>query len=176
MKQTQYNNLLADLKAVYIKHGFDNRAVKVQGQSKEELRIQECKENPHPKYHTGTYGSPAIYDEFKHTNNLKLVWARMSSSVAEYQLNPKEVANIAPDYCPVTGALIDYGYGLNRVTDNPYFRPGIDHIVSVGNGGAKYGDISNIQIVSEFFNTIKNYGTIINAVQWLSFELDKISN
>jgi hypothetical protein len=46
----------------------------------------------------------------------------------------------------------------------------------VGNGGAKYGDISNIQIVSEFFNTIKNYGTIINAVQWLSFELDKISN
>lgn len=176
MKQTQFNTFLEDLRAVFDKHEFHNRAVKVQGQSREELRIQERKENPHSKYHTGTYGSPAIYEEFKKTNNLKLVWARMSSSVAEYQLDPKQVADISPDYCPVTGALIDYGYGLNRTTDNPYFRPGIDHIVSVGNGGKKYGDITNIQIVSEFFNTIKNYGTMINAVQWLSFELKGLDN
>lgn len=173
MKLTQYNNLLADLHTVFNKHDFNNRVMKVQGQTKEELIIQEHKENPHPKYHIGTYGSSSIYEEFKRTNDLKLVWARMSSSVAEYQLDPVTVAKIAPDFCPVTGALIDYGYGLNRVTDNPYFRPGIDHIVSVGNGGTKYGDITNIQIVSEFFNTIKNYGTMINAVQWLNFELNK---
>jgi hypothetical protein len=174
MKQTQFNEFLVELSALFKKYGFDNRAVKVQGQPKVEEQILERKENPSPKYHAGTYGSPAIYEEFKKTKDLKLVWARMSSSVKEYQLDPVEVAKISPDHCPVTGALIDYGYGLNRVTDNPYFRPGIDHIISVGNGGAKYGDITNIQIVSEFFNTIKNYGTMINAIQWLGFELKKL--
>jgi len=171
MKRSEFETLLLDLTEVFNKHGFSEQSVKVQGQSREELKIQAHKENPHLKYHSGTYGSPAIFEEFKRTNNLKLVWARMSASVRQYELNPKEVANIAPDRCPVTGALIDYGYGLNQVTDNPYFRPGIDHKIAVGNGGAMLGDITNIQIVSQFFNTIKNYGTMINAVQWLGFEL-----
>jgi hypothetical protein len=169
MKQSQYNEFIADLKAVFIKHGFGSRTLKVQGQAKQEEAI--LTRVPHPKYHPETYGSTAIYEEFKRTGNLKVVWARMSASVAEYQLDPEQVAAISPDYCPVTGALIDYGYGLNRVTDNPYFRPGIDHKKSVANGGKKYGDITNIQIVSEFFNTIKNYGTMLNALQWLFFEL-----
>jgi hypothetical protein len=171
MKQSEFENFLLDLSSVFNKYDFDNRCVKVRGQSKEELKIQEIKKNPHLKYHVGTYGSPVIFEEFKRTNNLKLVWARMSASVRQYELDPVEVADIAPDYCPVTGALIDYGYGLNQTTDNPYFRPGIDHKVAVGNGGAMLGDITNIQIVSQFFNTIKNYGTMINAVQWLGFEL-----
>ena len=172
MKQSEFNNLLLDLKTVFDKYNFESRSVKVRGQSREELKIQERKENPHAKYHAGTYGSPAIFEEFKRTNNLKLVWARMSASVRQYELKPQEVASIAPDYCPVTGAIIEYGYGLNQVTDNPYFRPGIDHKIAVGNGGAMLGDITNIQIVSQFFNTIKNYGTKINAMQWLRFELD----
>jgi hypothetical protein len=171
MKQNEFESLLLDLTEVFNKHNFGSQSVKVQGQSREELKIQERKENPHPKYHVGTYGSPSIFEEFKRTNNLKLVWARMSSSVRQYELTPTEVAAIAPDRCPVTGALIDYGYGLNQITDNPYFRPGIDHKIAVGNGGAMLGDITNIQIVSQFFNTIKNYGTMINAIQWLNFEL-----
>ena len=174
MKQSQYNELTADLKAVFIKHGFGSHTLKVQGQTKQEEAI--LARVPYPKYHPETYGSTAIFEEFKRTGNLKLVWAKMSSSVVEYQLDPKLVAAISPDHCPVTGALIDYGYGLNRITDNPYFRPGIDHKKSVANGGKKYGDITNIQIVSEFFNTIKNYGTMINAVQWLSFELEQLDN
>jgi len=176
MKQNQWNDFLSDLNAVYQKHGFNSRAIKVKGQSHQEEKIQEQKENPYEYYNAETYGSTVIFEEFKRTKNLKLVWARMSASVKEYQLDPVEVANIAPDYCPVTGALIDYGYGLNRVTDNPCFRPGIDHIKSVGNGGNKYKDITNIQIVSQYYNTIKNYGSIIDAVKWLNFELDKISN
>lgn len=171
MKQSEFENFLLDLTAVFEKYGFDNRSIKVRGQFREELKIQEIKNSPHSKYHVGTYGSPAIFEEFKRTNDLKLVWARMSASVRQYELDPVEVANLAPDHCPVTGALIDYGYGLNQTTDNPYFRPGIDHKVAVGNGGAMLGDITNIQIVSQFFNTIKNYGTMINAVQWLGFEL-----
>ena len=173
MKQSEFKSLLLDLTEVFNKHGFNNQSIKVQGQSREELKIQERKENLHHKYHVGTYGSPSIFEEFKRTNNLKLVWARMSASVRQYELDPIEVARIAPDKCPVTGALIDYGYGLNQTTDNPYFRPGIDHKVAVSNGGSMLGDINNIQIVSQFFNTIKNYGTMINSIQWLKFELDK---
>jgi hypothetical protein len=169
MNKNQWNEFLEDLSAVFEKHGFTNRAIKVSGQAETETKIQTRKSWEF--YDAATYGSPATFEEFQRTKDLKLVWARMSSSVKEYQLDPILVANISPDYCPVTGALIDYGYGFNRITDNPYFRPGIDHKIAVGNGGAKYGDITNIQIVSEFFNTIKNYGTMINAIQWLGFEL-----
>ena len=126
---------------------------------------------PYELYDVNTYGSPIIFDEFKRTKDLKLVWARMSSSVKDYQLDPEQVAKIAPDRCPVTGALIDYGYGFNRITDNPYFRPGIDHKVAVNNGGNKYGDITNIQIVAELYNTIKNCGTIIDAIKWVGYDL-----
>lgn len=174
MKQTQFNEFVRDLTELFKRYGFTNRSLKVQGQTKVEEKIKEVILNPHPKYHAATYGSTAIYEEFKRTQNLKLVWARMSSSVSEYKLDPVRVAEISPDTCPVTGALIDYGYGLNRTTENPYFRPGIDHIISVANGGKKHGDITNIQIVSEFFNTIKNFGTMINALQWLAFELERI--
>ena len=176
MNQKQYNDFLTDLKAVYVKHGVHSRAVKVQGQRVVEEKILAQKQNLYPIYNADTYGSTAVFEEFKKTENLKLVWARMSPSVKEYQLDPEQVAAMSPDYCPVTGALIDYGYGLNRVTDNPYFRPGIDHIESVANGGKKYGDITNIQIVSEFFNTVKNYGTMIDAIKWVNFELNQLDN
>jgi hypothetical protein len=95
----------------------------------------------------------------------------MSASVRSYELDPLDVAAISPDHCPVTGALIDYGYGLNQSTENPYFRPGIDHKKAVGNGGRMHGDINNIQIVSQFYNTIKNYGTLIDAIKWVNFDL-----
>ena len=80
---------------------------------------------------------------------------------------------IAPDYCPVTGAVLDYGIGNHQITDNSYFRPGIDHILAVGNGGVKFGDITNIQIVSQHYNTIKNFGSEIEAIKWVAFELSQ---
>ena len=172
MNQSQYNGLLADLKAVFDKHGFHSRAVKVQGQRAVEDKILHQKANPYEIFHADTYGSRAIYQEFKKTGDLKLVWARMSSSVRLYELDPVEVAKISPDYCPVTGALFDYGYGFNQVTDYPYFRPGIDHKIAVGNGGVMLGDITNAQIVSQFYNTIKNYGTTVDALKWLFFDLN----
>lgn len=169
MNQKQYNEFRQDLAQVYNKYGFDPKTLPVQGQRKVEEIIKN--REPHKYYHPATYGSKDIFDEFQRTGNLKLVWARMSSRVREYQLDPVEVAEIAPDYCPANGLLLDYGYGNNRITENTYFRPGIDHIIAVGNGGAKYGDITNIQIVSQHFNTIKNMGTSIDAIKWVGFEL-----
>jgi hypothetical protein len=173
MNQKQWNDFQNALRKTIRDHGFHSRSLKVQGQTTWEKKIQERKDKPYEFYHPETYGSTEIFDEFKRIGSLKLVWARMSSSVREYRLDPEKVAAISPDHCPVTGAIIDYGYGLNRVTDNPYFRPGIDHMIAVGNGGEKYGDISNIQIVSQFYNTIKNYGTFIDAIKWVNFELTK---
>lgn len=172
MNKNQWNEFLTDLYAVFEKHGFTSRAIRVSGQKETETKIQN--RIPWEFYDANTYGSPAIFEEFQRTKDLKLVWAQMSSSVKEYQLDPVEVAKIAPEHCPVTGSLIDYGYGYNRITDNSYFRPGIDHIRAVNNGGNKFGDITNIQIVSEFYNTIKNCGSLIDAIKWVSFELRKI--
>lgn len=174
MNQKQYNSFLRDLSELFNKHDFHNRAVKVQGQSTVEENILLQKENPYLFFDPNTYSSLSIFEEFKQTRCLKTVWAKMSRAVREYQLDPLEVVKIAPDYCPITGALIDYGYGFNRVTSNPYFRPGIDHIVAVNNGGVKFKDISNIQIISQYINTVKSHGTIIDAIKWTNFELEKI--
>ena len=171
MNQKQYEDLKADLLAVFEKHGFDPINLKVKGQKSVEKKILRMRDQPYQIYHPETYGSPAIFEEFQKTRNLKLVWARMSSAVRIYELDPYEVAEISRDRCGVTGALIDYGYGYNQITDNPYFRPGIDHIQAVANGGKKFGDITNIQIVSQHFNTIKNYGSIIDALKWTRYEL-----
>ena len=174
MNKKQYNNLLKDLTAVFVKHGFDPRALPVKGQKQVEDKIKNIK--PYEYYHPNTYGSKNIFDEFVKTKNLKLVWARNSSRVSHYQLDPYAVAKISPDYCPVTGALIDYGIGYNQITDNPYFRPGIDHIIAVSNGGVKFGDINNIQIVSQHYNTIKSFGSSIECIKWANFELTTEAN
>lgn len=174
--QKQYNEFLSDLKQVFNKHGFHNRAVKVQGQNRVEQQIKQHNGNWYVRsFHKETHGAIKFYEEFTQTQDIKLLWARMSSAVRSYELDPEAVARIAPDYCPVTGALIDYGYGYNQTTDNPYFRPGIDHKVAVSNGGKLLGDIDNIQIVSQFYNTIKNYGTSIDAIKWTYFELENMS-
>ena len=169
MNKKQYNSFKKDLLAVYAKHGFDPRALPVKGQREVEDKISN--RVAYEYYHPGTYVSKPVYQEFTATNNLKLVWAKNSSRVRYYQLDPHEVAAIAPDYCPVTGAILDYGVGNNQITDNSYFRPGIDHILAVGNGGIKFGDITNIQIVSQHYNTIKNFGSEIEAIKWVNFEL-----
>lgn len=174
MNRNQYNLFLRDLIDVVEKHGFHSRAVNVQGQKAVEDKILFQKQNPYLYFDVTTYSSMPIFEEFKETRCLKTVWAKTSRAVREYQLDPCEVVKIAPDYCPITGALIDYGYGFNQVTNNAYFRPGIDHIIAVNNGGAKFKDISNIQIISQYINTVKSHGTIIDALKWTCFELEKI--
>jgi hypothetical protein len=172
MQKTTWLQFKSELASLYEKFGYDNiRNVRIKGQRQVEEQI--LSRVPHKMFDSSTYGSKDIFDEFQQKKDLKLVWARMSSSVREYKLDPYDVANIAPDNCPVTGALIDYGYGRNRVTDNPFHRPGIDHIVARGNFGAAHGDISNIQILSQHFNTVKSYGTEIEAIKWVGFELSK---
>jgi len=71
--------------------------------------------------------------------------------------------------------LLDYGMGRNRTTDNAYFNPGQDHIIAVNNGGTRFGNATNIQIITQFINTVKNQGTIIDAMKWVFFELSKKS-
>ena len=171
MNKKQYDTLKKDLTAVFAKHKFNPCALPVKGQRAVERQIKE--RQFYEYYHPATYGSKAIFDEFCRSYDLKLVWARNSSRVKHYQLDPYDVAKISPDYCPVTGAVLDYGIGNHQITDHGYFRPGIDHIIAVGNGGVKFGDITNIQIVSQHYNTIKNFGSEIEAIKWIAFELNQ---
>lgn len=175
VSKSKYVEFMREFHKLAQDYGFGSRSLIVvgQGQLEEKIKSRQFKLDV---FHPETHGSVTAFREFKQTLNLKLLWARMSSAVKNYELEPEAVASIAPDYCPVTGALIDYGYGLHRVTDNPFFRPGIDHKVAVGNGGRMLRDISNIQIVSQHFNTIKNYGTEIDALKWLIFETKKYLN
>ena len=125
MNKKQYNDLKKDLAKVFAKHRFDPCALPVVGQREVEQQITN--RELYNYYHPATYGSKTIFDEFVKTKDLKLVWARNSSRVKHYQLDPYDVAKIALDYChTVTGAVLDYGIGNHPITDNSYFRPGID--------------------------------------------------
>jgi hypothetical protein len=170
--EERWLEFLGRIKEVYEEFNFNPEDLPVEGQTEVEEEIKERNNNPHIRtFDADTHGTQAFYQEFKKTGNMKLLWARMSGAVREYQLSPEAVAEIAPDRCPVTGALIDYGYGRNQVTENVYFRPGIDHKEAVNNGGKKFGDINNIRIVSQHYNTIKSFGTIIEAIKWVGHDL-----
>lgn len=170
--RARYTDFMRAFSQLAKDYGINPRSLPVKGQP---LQEQFILDRPYKLdiFHEATHGSYTNFREFRDKKNIKLLWARMSSAVKGYELDPLEVAAIAPDNCPVTGAVLDYGYGIHQITDNPFFRPGIDHIRAVGNGGASLGDITNIQIVSQHFNTIKNYGTEIDALKWLIFEAKK---
>ena len=170
--KTQYNQLCADLKEAFQRNGFDSVTWKVKGQRKVEEDILAKQQDLYVRtFDPTTHGTIEFYKEFVKTRDLKLLWARMHAST--YKLDALELRDICPDRCPAMGVLLDYGMGRNRVTDNVYFNPGQDHIIAVNNGGTRFGNANNIQIITQFINTVKNQGTEIDAMKWLFFELQK---
>ena len=167
--KAQYDQLCLDIVDAFQRNGFDPITWKVQGQKQVEAEIMTKKDNLYVRaFDPMTHGTIDFYKEFVTTRDLKLLWARMHAST--YKLDPLDLYRRCPDICPVMGVLLDYGMGRNRVTDNIYFNPGQDHIIAVNNGGIKFGDAENIQIITQFINTVKNQGTIIDAMKWLFFE------
>ena len=171
--RAQYEQLCADLLDAFQRNGFDPVDWKVQGQSKVEAEIVAKQNDLYVRtFDPTTHGTTEFYREFVEKRDLKLLWARIHSP--RYKLDPFELYARCPERCPAMGVLLDYGMGRNRVTDNNYFNPGQDHIIAVNNGGPRFGDASNIQIITQFINTVKNQGTVIDALKWTFFELKNI--
>jgi hypothetical protein len=70
------------------------------------------------------------------------------------------LAKISPDFCPIFGTPLDYGRGLNKVT-NPnidnhdgFFQPTVDHKLARSLGGKD--EISNYVIVCRKANQFKS--------------------
>ncbi len=170
--RSQYEKLTADILDAFQRNGFDPIEWKVQGQKQQEAEILAKQNDLYVRtFDPVTHGTIEFYKEFVEKRDLKLLWARVNCS--RYKLDPLELYARCPDRCPAMGVLLDYGMGRNRVTDNAYFNPGQDHIIAVNNGGTRFGDTNNIQIITQFINTVKNQGTIIDAMKWLFFELKK---
>ena len=168
--KAQYDQLCADLKDAFQRNGFDPVTWKVKGQKKVEEEILAKQQDLYFRtFDVPTHGTIEFYKEFVETRDLKLLWSRMHATT--YKLDAHDLYARCPDRCPAMGVLLDYGMGRNRVTSNSYFNPGQDHIIAVNNGGVKYGDASNIQIITQFINTLKNQGTVIDALKWTFFEL-----
>ena len=169
MNQKQYNQLLKDLVSVFKKHKFDHRSIKRKGQKTIEEKIKNRK--PHPMFDSLTYGSQDLFQEFNYTSDYKKLWARRHHKDNKMPFEP--FYKILPDHCQITGCLLDYGEGYNRVTNHPCHRPGQDHIIAQNNGGQRHSNIKNLQIINQHINCIKNDGTLIDALQWLRFEILK---
>lgn len=112
----------------------------------------------HPQDDTRTYGT--FFEMFKKSSKqdqfLKLIWAH----TVKWDGDPIELAKIAPDVCPIFKTPLDYGRGLNKVT-NPnidnydgFFQPTVDHKVARSHGGKD--EIGNYVIVSRKANQFKS--------------------
>ena len=174
MNSKQYKELMEDLHKVFQKHGFDPVNLKFKGQKDIEERIQKTKESPWPEYNEATYGSHENYAHFLKHNDLKYIWAHNSERVRYWQLDPDDVYKLCPDRCPMSGVLIDYGIGHNKVTSKIEFRPSIEHIIARASGGEAYGDITNIEILTQASNMYKSKGTVLNFLQGTWYQLRKI--
>lgn len=164
---------MEDLIKVFQKHNFDPVKWKFKGQKDYEERVQYVKDNPWPEYDEATYGSHEDYAHFLKNKDLKYIWAHNSERVRYWQLDPNEVYKLCPDRCPMSGVLIDYGIGRNKVTSKIEFRPSIEHIVARANGGEAYGDINNIEILTQASNMYKSKGTLLNFLQGSYYQLRK---
>lgn len=164
---------MEDLIKVFHKHNFDPVKWKFKGQKDYEERVQYVKDNPWPEYDEATYGSHEDYAHFLKNKDLKYIWAHNSERVRYWQLDPNEVYKLCPDCCPMSGVLIDYGIGRNKITSKIEFRPSIEHIVARANGGEAYGDINNIEILTQASNMYKSKGTLLNFLQGTYYQLKK---
>jgi hypothetical protein len=167
---------MEDLIKVFQKHNFDPVKWKFKGQKDYEERVQYVKDNPWPEYDEATYGSHEDYAHFLKNKDLKYIWAHNSERVRYWQLDPNEVYKLCPDRCPMSGVLIDYGIGRNKITSKIEFRPSIEHIVARANGGEAYGDINNIEILTQASNMYKSKGTLLNFLQGTYYQLKKTVN
>lgn len=174
MNSKQYKELLEDLYKIFQKHDFDPTEIRFKGQKHEEQRIQEVKENPWPEYDETTYGTHENYAHFLKNKDLKYIWAHNNKRIKYWQLDPSDVYKLCPDRCPMSGVLIDYGLGKNKVTSKIEFRPSIEHIVPRASGGNAYGDITNIEILTQASNMYKSKGTVLNFLQGTCYQLRKI--
>ena len=177
MKSHRFQEYLKKQKALFEEYGDELRHLRRQGQKEEEQKILGWKY--HTPFDSDTYGSAENYQQFivdveqiGSYQAMKKLWCKRHHN--DYKMPYAEFYQICPDRCPITGALLDFGEGFNRATKHPMHRPGQDHIHAQNNGGAKKGDISNLQIINQRMNTIKNDGTLIDALQWTMHEVKSI--
>ena len=112
----------------------------------------------HSQDDASTYAT--FFEMFKKSTKqdqfLKLIWAH----TVKWEGDPFKLAKIAPDFCPIFGTPLDYGRGLNKVT-NPnidnydgFYQPTVDHKVARSMGGKD--EISNYVIVCRKANQFKS--------------------
>lgn len=185
MDNQQLIEMLTEINAVFFKYGVDNRTFKFKGQEELELKILHAKNNPAP-YDPQTYGNPKIYAEFLERNkDRKFVFFHISPARKDWKINAVDLIReydlgnfSAPDFCPDSGCMLDYGFGRNSVTSNPEFRPSFEHIIprneiAIKGLNIEYNDIANLEIISNASNTYRSKGTFINRLQLFQSSLNK---
>lgn len=153
--RAQYDQLIQGIITAADQSGFESSEWLAKNQQVIEDQIRARQQDPFiRRFDVLTHGTLDNYQEFVRTRDMKLLWARMNHMT--YQLTVEGLYSKCRDRCEITGALLDYGYNQNRVTDHPYFLPSQDHIIPVNAGGNKFGDSSNIQVISQRINTFKS--------------------
>ena len=167
MHKSRWQEYLKKQKDLFEEYS-DIAFLKRQGQAEIEERIQN--REPYTTYDQDTHGSIENFQEF--LQNLKTIttneaviklWGKNHHT--DYRMPYEEFVSKCSAKDPVSGAILDYGEGFHKVTNNTMFRPGQDHDISQNNGAKKYGDIDNLEIINQRGNTIKNDSDLIDIIQ-----------
>jgi hypothetical protein len=94
--------------------------------------------------------------------DLKMLRCIEYSRQSEYDATPEELYKIAPDY--FGDRKVCWGLGFNRVTDDLYHLPGLDHKIPQAKQGAS--TIDNLVFVPRIYNIWKRD---MLKEEWLHF-------
>jgi 5-methylcytosine-specific restriction endonuclease McrA len=111
----------------------------------------------YPKYNPGTYHSRELYRTVYETKDLRPVWAYKNAQKwgVDYTLFLK----LCGETCSCCGSVLDYGLGKNNNKKLDINTPSTDHIIPRSLDESKTNDITNLWIICNRCNILKNNST-----------------
>lgn len=164
MKRLQYEDLLVNVENALSVLPATLPAKNLE-KIEEQIRTKKYMISYDPASHGGSY---ELYEHFREHKDLKWIWCHSGN---RYGVDPVELYNKAPDRCPVFGTLLDYGLGENASTNLDLFRPSLDHTEQQSRGGAKRGNINNIEVMSNLANRLLNNSTLMQSLYLLKYAI-----
>lgn len=109
------------------------------------------------KYDPGTYLTRDLYRVVVETRDLRPVWAHKNAQ--KWGVDAQEFLKLCGETCACCGSPLDYGLGKNNTDKLDIHTPSTDHKIPRSLDESKTNDITNLWIICNRCNLLKNNST-----------------
>lgn len=115
------------------------------------------KKKLYDKFDPGTYLTRDLYRIVGQTGDLRPVWAHKNSQ--KWGVDPQAFLDLCGEKCACCGSYLDYGLGKNNTHKLDINTPSTDHKVPRSLDESRSGDITNLWVICNRCNLLKNNST-----------------